>query len=334
MKRLLASIIILALMLLAAGCSAAPASKEAAPGGTAADASGTSEPGGTAAGSPVSSELKYYPSFDSGYKTTKNETLDFWFDIPNDWKAVDKSENGEEIIIDPGNENVSLLIYGMKKNGEDDDFYKKLSGADGSIEDFFFRDGWMGKKITNGAKLYYLRDDGDTYMIFYSDCSKDSAWSDGNADKLGHIGGSLRIRQESFGSMDDENSIALEELQLGEIKLDMPYEKVLDAMKTKPESESSDEYEGMEAKTLFFKDGTEIYLIDGVVYTINVISENYPTPRGLKVGDTAARLKELYGEPDNVNDAAHWGYTYDGYELFSVVLKDDKIIEIQIDHVM
>ncbi len=334
MKRLLASIIILALVLLVVGCSAAPASKEAAPGGTAADTSGTAAAGSTAGGSPAASELKYYPSFDSGYKTTKNEILDFWFDMPNDWKAVDKSENGEEIIIDPGNENVSLLVYGTKKTGEDDDFYKKLSGADGSIEDFFFRDGWMGKKITNGAKLYYLRDDGDTYMIFYSDCSKDSAWSAENTDKLGHIGASLRTRQESFGSMGDENSIALEELQLGEIKLDMPYEKVLDAMKTKPESESSDEYEGMEAKTLFFKDGTEIYLIDGVVYTINVISEDYPTPRGLKVGDTTARLKELYGEPDNVNDATHWGYTYDGYELFSVVLKDDKIIEIQIDHVM
>ena len=90
----------------------------------------------------------------------------------------------------------------------------------------------------------------------------------------------------------------------------------------------------MEAKTLFFGDGTEIYLVDGTVYSINVISKDYPTPRGLRVGDSVSRLKELYGEPDNMDDKTHWGYAYEGYELFTVVLKDDKVLEIQVDLAM
>jgi uncharacterized protein YceK len=333
MKRLLASIIILALVLLTAGCSAVPAQKETGPGG-ASGPEGTLKANGTGAGDNSADEVKYYPSFDSNYKTARNVRFDFWFDIPAEWKAVDKSADGEVFTIDPSNDNVSLLVYGATIEGGEEDFYGKLSGKDGSVEDFGFRDGWTGKKITNGTKLYYIRADGDTYIIFYIDCKDDTAWFSENRDTLEYIGRSLRISQESFGSIDGGNSISLDDLQLGNVKLDMPYEKVLDVMKSKPENEETDEYEGMEAKTLFYKDGTEIYLVDGAVYSINVISGDYPTPRGLKVGDTAERLKELYGEPNNKNDATHWGYTYDGYELFSVVLEDNKIVEIQVDLVM
>ena len=333
MKRFLASIIILVLLMLTAGCSSAPASKETA-AGKATGSMGAVKVDGTEADKSAAGELKYFPTYDTEYKTARNDIFDFWFDIPNNWKAIDKSDTGEEFTVDCGNDKVSFLVYGTQIKGQVDDFYSKLSGTAGSIEDFTFRDGWMGKKITNGTKLYYLRTDGDTYIIFYANYKDDSAWFIDNRDTLEYIGQSLRIRQESFGSMGSEDSITLDDLQLGNIKLDMPYEKVLNVMKTKPDSENVDEYNGMQSKTLFYKDGTEIYLVDGTVYSINVISGDYLTPRGLKVGDTTAKLKELYGEPNNVNDETHWGYTYDGYELFSVVLKNDKIVEIQIDLVM
>lgn len=328
MKRFLASIIVLVMLMLVAGCSPAPESKETATGGV----KGATEK--TGSDNFAGSELKYFPTYNTEYKTTRNDIFDFWFDIPNDWKAFNKSDTGEESVIDCGNDKVPLTVYGSAIKGGEDDFYRELSGTDGTIEDFTFRDGWMGKKVTNGSKLYYLRIDGDTYIIFYTDYEADPDWFTENRDTIEYIGASLRIRQESFGSMGGENSITLDDLQLGGIKLDMTYEKLLNVMKTKPESENIDEYEGMESKTLFYKDGTEIYLVDGTIYSVNVISSDYPTPRGLKVGDTAEKLKELYGEPDNVNDETHWGYTYDGYELFSVVLKNGKIVEIQIDLVM
>ena len=320
MKRFLASIMILILLMLTAGCSSAPASKETA-AGEVTGSTGAVKADATGVDKPAAGELKYFPTYDTKYKTARNDIFDFWFDIPNNWKAVDKSDTGEELTVDCGNEKVSLLVYGTVIKGEVDDFYSKLSGTAGSIEDFTFRDGWMGKKIINGSKLYYLRTDGDSYIIFCANYKDDSAWFTENRETLEYIGQSLRIRQESFGTMDSEDSITLDDLQLGDIKLDMTYEKVLNVMKTKPESEKVDEYEGMESKTLFYMDGTQIYLVDGTIYSINVISSDYPTPRGLKVGDTTAKLKELYGEPDNVNDETHWGYTYDGYELFSVVLK-------------
>jgi uncharacterized protein YceK len=333
MKRFLASIMILILLMLNAGCSSVLSSKGKAAGEPTGSA-GAVKVDGSGTDKLAAGEVKYFPTLDDKYKTARNDIFDFWFDIPNNWKAVDKSGNGEEFTIDSGNDKVSLLVYGATIDGKVDDFYRKLSGTDGNIEDFTFRDSWMGKKITNGTKLYYIRTDGDTYIIFYTDCKEDSGWFTGNSDTLEYIGQSLRIRQESFGSMGSEDSIALDDLQLGDIKLDMTYEKVLLTMKTKPENEKVDEYEGMESKTLFYKDGTEIYMVDGTIYSVNVISGDYPTPRGLKVGDTTEKLKELYGEPNNVNDETHWGYTYDGYELFSVVLKDNKIVEIQIDLVM
>lgn len=333
MKRFIASIMILILLMLTAACSSAPASKESSTGGLMA-ATGAVKPDSSGSDKPAAGELKYFPTYDDNYKTTRNDIFDFWFDIPDNWRAVNKSDSGEVSTIDPGNSKVSLVVYGTAINGEAGAFYSKLSGTSGTIADFTFRDGWMGKKITNGTKLYYVRTDGDTYIILFADCKDDSVWLDENSDTLEYIGQSLRIRQESFGSMGSEDGITLDDLQLGDIKLNMTYEKALNVMKTKPDNEKVDKNEGMESKTLFYADGTEIYLVDGTVYTVNVISGNYPTPRGLKVGDSTKKLKELYGEPDNVNDDTHWGYTYDGYELFSVVLKDDKIEEIQIDSVM
>lgn len=324
MKRILASATIMILILLAVGCSAAPVSKETPAGETT---------GSISTDNPAAGGLKFFPTYDSNYKEARNDVFDFWFDVPMDWNAADKSDNGEKFTIDPGNDKVSLLVYGEMADGSEDEFYSKLSGTGGSIEEFTFRDGWKGKKITNGAKLYYLRADGDSYIIFSADCNKDSAWMTENKNTLDYTGQSLRTSQESFGKMGSKDSITTDDLQLGGILPDMPYEKVLEIMKTKPDSEAAGE-DGLDSKTLFFKDGTEIYLVNGIVYSINVISGDYVTPRGLKVGDTADKLRELYGEPDNVNDDTHLGYTIDGYELFSVVLEKNKIVEIQIDHVM
>lgn len=330
-------LLIFALSMLTTGCAAKPVSVDGSSATAAlASAESTGSNNNASASKTLEGEIKFYPTYDANYKTGGNEVFGFWFDIPNDWEAVDKSEDGSLYNIITGNDRIEINMYGVLKNGSEDDFYASLSSSSGTISDFAYRDGWVGKQITvSGNETYYVRVDGDSYMILYVNSKDDSEWMTQNAEKIKYVAMSARTTKESYGKgMGDKNTITLDDLQLGKIKLDMSYEELLKAMKQKPEKEVMEEYEGLEAKTLFFTDNTQILIVGNVVYSINVTSPEYQTPRGLKTGDSVKRLKELYGEPANKEDESHWGYTYDGYELFTVVIEDDKVVEIQIDVAM
>ena len=326
----------LILTLLAAGISACGASKASGEQGDAqsvsqsgagGDGTGDTSGGGTADG--TGKEARYYPTSVEGYKTAHNEAFDFWFDIPEDWKAIDKSKNGDGYYIISDNAGMDIRVYGLIKSSTEEEYYRKLSGNDGQIEDFTFNDGEPGKKIRNlDSRVYFVRVDEDTFICFYVNYTNNAAWYEANQDKLTSIAMSIRIRKEGPKLDSGENKISLDDLKLGEISIDMPYEEVKNKIKAGIVSEDTDEYQG---KTLFYDDGTEIYIIDDTVYSMNVNTSSYATPKGLKVGDDKSRVVELYGEPDNKEDDTYWGYTYDGYELFSVVLKDGKVAELQID---
>ncbi|NJD02256.1 MAG: hypothetical protein FIA99_06590 [Ruminiclostridium sp.] len=275
-------------------------------------------------------EAKYYPNAVEGYKTAYNEAFDFWFDLPEGWKAVDKSKNGDGYFIIPDAADMDVRVYGLLKETAEEEYYRKLAGNSGKIEDFTFNDGESGKKIQNNSRVYFVRVDGDTYICFYVNYKDNTTWYQQNSDKLTNIAMSLRTRMEGPKLDSGANKISLDDLKLGEIYIDMAYENVKKTMKAKLIKEETGELGGT---TLFYDDGTEIYIIDDTVYTMNVNSESYSTPKGLKVGDGKDRVRELYGEPDNTEDDTHWGYTYDGYELFSIVFKDDKVSELQIDMV-
>ncbi len=335
MKKIFIWLLVLAVLL--AGCTANP---EKNSGGSTTEMSGETDgtdlPDKASASKTLEGEIKFYPTYDAGYKTGSNEMFAFWFDIPNEWKAVDESADGSQYTILTGNDKVELKIYGLLKEGSEDSFYKKLAGSNGSISEFTYRDGWVGRQITvSDSEVYYVRVDGDSYMILHVNAKGDDEWMSLNAEKLNYVAMSARTTRESYGNgLEDKNVISLNELQLGSIKLEMSYKELLDAMMQKPEKEETEEYEGLEAKTLFFADNTQVYVVDNMVYSINVTSPDYPTPRGLKTGDSVERLTELYGEPANKEDENRWGYTYDGYELFTVVIKDGKVVEIQVDLAM
>ena len=276
-------------------------------------------------------EARYYPNAVAGYKSAYNEIFDFWFDLPEDWKAVDRSQNGDGYFIISDAADMDIRIYGILKDSADKGYYEKLSGKNGKIEDITFNDGESGKKVRNtSSRVYFVREDVDTYICFYVNFKSNPAWYEENADQLTYIAMSLRTRMEGPKLDSGENKISLKDLKLGEIYIDMPYLNVKEAMKAELAKEGTDEFGGT---TLFYDDGTEIYIIDDTVYTMNVNNDSYITPKGLKVGDDRARVKKLYGEPDNITDDTHWGYTYDGYELFSIVFVDDKVSELQIDMV-
>ena len=323
-------LLFLTIFVLLTGCSSA-----SGPDG-AADATGavSENTSGTNAGAPgtLDGEIRFYPAIDPNYKTANNEVFDFWFDIPAGWKAEDNSDDGSAYDILPGNDNVKIKIYAEMKDGSEDEFYKSLAGGNGIVDDFTYRDGWIGKhiKVTDN-EAYYVRIDGDSYMILHVDANNAPEWKKENEDIIAYIAKSARTTRESYGlSLSDDNRITPDDLQLGKIKLDMTYDELIEAMGVKPGQEEADELEGLDAKTLFFADGTQVYIVDGKVYSVNVTSSDFATPRGLKTGDSEAKLKKLYGEPSSDENGV-LGYSYNGYDLFTVVIEGGKVSQIQID---
>lgn len=329
MRKIIFLFLIISLLL--AGCSSAPGLKGAsdAKGALAETANGTNDStSGISAGA-----VKFYPTYDPDYKTANNEIFDFWFDIPSDWKAEDNSKDGSAYDILSGNENVKIKIFGQMKDGSEDAFYASLAGNGGVVEDFTYRDGWVGKQIkVSDNETYYVRVDGDSYLILHVDANGDPEWKKENEDILSYIAASARTTREGYGLglSDDDNKITPDDLQLGKIKLDMTYDELVKAVGQKPEKEEADEHEGMNAKTLFFADGTQVYMVDNAVYSVNVTSPDYETPRGLKTGDGESRLRKLYGEPSS-SEGGVLGYSYNGYDLFTVVIENGKVSQIQID---
>jgi len=330
MKRFI--FVLFAITLLFSGCS------QNASNGNGTEATAvTEEPGTNASASKtLSGEIKFYPTFDENYKTAHNEMFDFWFDIPVSWSAIDKTEDGSAYNILTGNDKVEISIHGIlitEENEDEERFYASLAGKNGTVSEFMFRDGWIGTQIIiSDTEEYYLRVDGDSYLGIYINADKDPGWKAENHERLMYFVQSARTTKESYGKyFDEENTITPEELQLGNISTGITYDELLKAMGQDPEEEAVDEYDGIVAKTLFFADGTQVFVVDNIVHTINVTSPEYETPKGLKTGDSEQRLLELYGEPSSKEDGV-WGYNYNGYEIFTVVVEDGIVTQIQIDY--
>ncbi len=280
----------------------------------------------------IDGEIKFYPTYNPDYKTASHEIFAFWFDIPTTWSAVDNSDDGYIYSIINDDKNILIEMGGCLADKTEDAFYASLAGKDGTIEDFTLRDECSAKKIIiSKSKLCYVRPDGDCYIIFYVNANENNQWIEQNEEIISYIASSIRTTKESFGyELDEKSSISPDDLMLGDIKIGINYDELMSIMGEEPVTEDMDELGGTDAKLLSFSDDTQIYIVDNAVYTVNVISSKYATPRGLKVGDSVKRLEELYGKADNVSDNA-WGYTYKGYELFTVVIEDNKVAQIQID---
>lgn len=278
-------------------------------------------------------EILFYPTFDENYKTGSNEMFAFWFDIPVEWKAVNRSEDGSEYHILPGNYKIDIRIYGQLADGPEEEFYKQLAGKNGEIADFAYRDNWIGKKITvSESETYFVRVDGDSYLILHVDATEDPGWMAENEEVIIYIAKSARTARESFGRKAGEaNRITPEDLKLGDIEAGMTYEKLMDIVEEEPVEKTGEEYHGMKAEMLYFPDDTQVYVVNGIVHIVNVVDPRYETPRGLKPGDSEERVIELYGEPDN-KDEGIWGYCIDGYELMTIVIYDGTVSQIQIEH--
>lgn len=278
-------------------------------------------------------EILFYPTFDENYKTGNNEKFAFWFDIPVEWRAEDRSEDGSEYHILPDDPDVVIRIYGQLKEGPEDGFYRQLAGKSGTIDDFVYRDNWVGKMITvSENEFYFVRVDGDSYLFLHVDATGDPGWLAENEEKIYYIARSARTTRESFGKIADESSlIDVDDLKVGDLEVGITYEKLIHVMGQEPVDRTEEEYHGMKAEMLYFADDTQVYVVNDIVHIINVISPEYETPRGLRPGDGEERIVELYGEPNN-RDECIYGYCIDGYELLTIVVSDGVVSQIQIEH--
>jgi len=125
--------------------------------------------------------------------------------------------------------------------------------------------------------------------------------------------------------------IDVNDIKLNDLYLKMPYSEVVSIMgkeskRTKPRDLGEDvEYD------LIYQDGTVINIINEKVYSIEVTSERYQTPKGLRVGDTKEKVIELYNYP-SYQDENDWNYTTDNdYNLFTILFEGNKVSKIIIN---
>ncbi|MNO48384.1 hypothetical protein D3C76_387180 [compost metagenome] len=141
--------------------------------------------------------------------------------------------------------------------------------------------------------------------------------------------------EEIYDKSEKIGYIDMDDLWLNDLYLKMPYIDLLNIMGTEQEKIiDSDLGDNEIMYRLLYADGTIIHLIEEEIYSVEVISRDYQTPRGLRVGDTKEKVIELYNYPAYKEDS-NWGYsTTNDYILFTVEFHDIKVSKIGINLVM
>jgi hypothetical protein len=126
-----------------------------------------------------------------------------------------------------------------------------------------------------------------------------------------------------------------DDLALGKLKVNMTRQMIDEVMQAELQMSEKDSSYGIESEYLFYDDETVIHLVEGKIYSISVATADYPSPRGLKVGDTEDTLKQLYGEPTAIEGSSRWIYSSEGgYDLIFVTVEDGVVAEIMVSQVM
>lgn len=133
------------------------------------------------------------------------------------------------------------------------------------------------------------------------------------------------------------DDLTVEDLRLGNLSVRLAALELDFRMAQKPERVelAHDGYE----EWRYYENGVEILILENEVFMISTDNPDYPTPRGLKVGDSLETLNALYGEASMIealeNGNVLHSFDLSGqYHLFHAEIKDDIIVRLQVNLTM
>ncbi len=136
-------------------------------------------------------EAVYFPSEDARYKTCGNAKFNFWFDLPNEWRAFDKSAVGDGYFLECDNEDTDIRIFAMQRAQSDEEWYRMMLGDHGEMLPFTFADGKQGTMLSNDTVRYFVRNTDVLRILLY--VKTDTAWYEHNAEAVLHTAKSIRM---------------------------------------------------------------------------------------------------------------------------------------------
>lgn len=136
-------------------------------------------------------EASYFPTESSTFKKVGNPRFNFWFDIPTDWRAFDRSANGDGYFLDVGNPGVDVRAYGSGLDVVLDQSQDKTP--------FRFADGKLGWRLTKETSMTYVRPEGDHFLYLYVQAP--AAWVKKNEEAISRVARSLRPGSKSGTSL-------------------------------------------------------------------------------------------------------------------------------------
>ncbi len=133
----------------------------------------------------------HFKKTDDGSVVIMNERFGFTFELPANYSATDKSNNGDGYFIVTGDKDVDLRIYGENINGNELMAEMELSTCE-RTETFHFGNGYPGTLCYQSGDKYYYYDTPKTRIVFYVHGPK--TWQERNDAIINTIAKSIKVQ--------------------------------------------------------------------------------------------------------------------------------------------
>ncbi len=133
-----------------------------------------------------------YNNTSSNFKKVYNERFGFSFEVPAQWKAVDKSNNGDGYFLETGNASADVRIFGANIEGNEVLAEMEIKSCN-RTEKFSFADGNNGIKCFQGKDIYYYYDTKKLRITCY--IKGDEKWIADNNESLMRVVKSITVSE-------------------------------------------------------------------------------------------------------------------------------------------
>lgn len=136
-------------------------------------------------------EAIYKPALIKEFKIAYNQSFNFSFELPKQWRAIDESTIGDGYYIFTGKKFTDIRIYGERITPDNERVLAEVdSTVFSKIETFIFNDGIKGLKLSGRQYRMFVKDNGKIRVSLYIKARK--RWLDQNEAFLEHIAHSIK----------------------------------------------------------------------------------------------------------------------------------------------